>query len=567
MFKRGERSEKAPLYRTTPTTRTLHAGVICHRSLCDLGIVARRECRQTATSHDSHPPHIRPPRTPAMIEPQVIWQSVDFVKQALWRHRLLALGTMFVLTTLVTIGAVLLPKSYLSEAKLFVRFGRENQLDPTASTGQAISINETRESEINSLQEILRSRAMLDRVVESLGPSYILKGMDRGAEQGATDETGASWDTQPVSEGTPSRQHQLAVQKLEKELEVFSPRKTAIIAIRGKAAKPEIAQRIVAKLVEIYMDEYVRVHRTPGSFEFFESQTELFLNEWKSSADELQKFKTKMGVVTIDGRRQQLQAQINDLEQRLLAAESEVTSSDARIVSLKASIHLLPEFINSQRVRQPSMAMEGMKQTLFQLQSREQELRSRMTPDHPMVIAVQHQVEDLQEVLSEHEDESVQQTHVINPARQTLELDLLKEQSQVDSLAGRIKSLKDQQSEAYTALASLNQDEVRLADLQRTVDLAENRFRSYAEKLEQSRINRSLDEERISSLSIVQPATYAIQPLGPRKILIVGLGGFVALGGGLFLALALAWFNPVLITSDLIQRQLQLPVMGTVAIQ
>jgi hypothetical protein len=29
----------------------------------------------------------------------------------------------------------------------------------------------------------------------------------------------------------------------------------------------------------------------------------------------------------------------------------------------------------------------------------------------------------------------------------------------------------------------------------------------------------------------------------------------------------LAWFNPVLITSDLIQRQLQLPVMGTVAIQ
>lgn len=504
-----------------------------------------------------------------MIEPQVFWQSLDFVKQALWRNRRISLAVMFGLLGLVTLGAVMLPKSYLSEAKLFVRFGRENQLDPTASSGQAISINETRESEINSLQEILRSRAMLDRLVQSLGPEYILKGIDAGPEHVA--ETGgpavATEDQEPVSEGTPSRQHQLAVQKLEKELEIFSPRKTTVIAIRCKATKPEIAQTIVAKLVEIYLEEHVRVHRTPGSFEFFESQTDQFLAQWKDSADDLQKFKTKMGIVTIDGRRQQLQAQISDLEQRLLAAESEVTSSDARIVSLQAAIRLLPEFINSQKVKQPSLAMEGMKQTLFQLQSREQELRSRMTPDHPMVIAVQHQVEDLQDVLSEHDDESVQQTHVINPARQTLELDLLKEQSLVDSLGGRIKSLKGQQTESYAALASLNTDEVRLADLQRTVDLTENRYRSYAEKLEQARINRSLDEERISSLSIVQPATYAIQPLGPRKILIVGLGGFVAIGGALFLALALAWINPVLVTSELIQRQLQLPVIGTVALQ
>jgi polysaccharide biosynthesis protein PslE len=497
-----------------------------------------------------------------MIEPHVVWQTIEFVQRALWRYRAVAVSATLFLSLATVAGVWFLPKSYLSEAKLFVRFGRENQLDPTASTGQAISVNETRESEINSLQEILRSRALLDRVVKMLGPDYILQGTDRGPEQNVTEVS-----TNPTSSGIASRQHQLAVQKLEKDLDISSPRKTTIISLRCKAKRPELAQRIVAKLVEVYMDEHVRVHTTPGSFEFFESQTKAFQTAWHTAATDLQQFKTKHGIVTLDGKRVQLQAQISDLEQRLLAAESEVTSSEARIVSLKEAIRLLPEFVASQRVQQPSVSMEGMKQTLFQLQSRETELRARMTPEHPMVVAVKHQVEELQDILDDQDNDSVAQTHVINPARQTLELDLLKEQAMVDSLGGRIKSLKAQQTEHYTSLASLNTAEVRLANLQRDVDLAETRFRSYSEKLEQARINRSLDEERISSLSIVQPATYAISPQGPRKLIIIGLGGFVALGAGLILALGLAWFNPVLLNAELIQRQLQLPVMGTVVVR
>lgn len=503
-----------------------------------------------------------------MIEPQAIWQTLDFVYRALLRHRRVALGVTVSLGLLITAGVWFMPKTYLSEAKVFVRFGRENQLDPTASTGQAISINETRESEINSLQEILRSRALLDRVVDTLGPDYILKGknLPHGPElTPVSAKTGNVERDSPLF--VPTQQHQLAVKKLEKDLEIFSPRKTTIIALRCKAERPEIAQQIVAKLVEIYLDEHVRVHRTPGSFEFFESQTTAFHKQWQTAAQELQQFKTKQGIVTLDGKRTQLQAMITDLEQRLFAAESEVSASESRIISLKESIRLLPEFIASQKVKQPSVAMEGMKQTLFTLQGKEHELRAKMTDNHPMVIAVQHQMEDLQDVLDEQDSDSVAQTHVINPSRQTLELDLLKEQSTVESLGGRIKSLRDQKAEHYAALAGLNTAEVRLAILQRDVDLSENRYRSYSEKLEQARINRSLDEEKISSLSIVQPASYPIQPLGPRKLMIVGLGGFVALGAGLILALGLAWFNPVLISADLIQRQLQLPVLGTVGVR
>src|SRR6478736_3242175 len=92
-----------------------------------------------------------------------------FVRHALTRHCLKALAVFAGVSCLAFVSALFMPRSYYSEARLFVRFGRENQVDPIAAGGQMVSLYESRESEINSLIEILKSRAVLDRVVEELG--------------------------------------------------------------------------------------------------------------------------------------------------------------------------------------------------------------------------------------------------------------------------------------------------------------------------------------------------------------------------------------------------------------
>src|SRR5689334_7082727 len=74
------------------------------------------------------------------------------------------------------VGALIaFPRSYPSEARMFVRLGKESvSLDPTATMHETISVNESRESEINSELEILRSRALLEDVVTQLGADEIL---------------------------------------------------------------------------------------------------------------------------------------------------------------------------------------------------------------------------------------------------------------------------------------------------------------------------------------------------------------------------------------------------------
>ena len=78
---------------------------------------------------------------------------------------------------LLTIGVILVwPREYRSEAKLWIKIGRENsRLDPTASTGETISIQETdREDEIKSVIDIMGSRGVVEGTVDVLGPEVVL---------------------------------------------------------------------------------------------------------------------------------------------------------------------------------------------------------------------------------------------------------------------------------------------------------------------------------------------------------------------------------------------------------
>ena len=84
----------------------------------------------------------------------------------------------FSLIMLLTIAVTFLaPKKFTSEAKLFVRLGRESvAMDPTATatTDQVVMVHESREYEINSVLELLKSRAVLSGVVAGVGPLVVL---------------------------------------------------------------------------------------------------------------------------------------------------------------------------------------------------------------------------------------------------------------------------------------------------------------------------------------------------------------------------------------------------------
>src|SRR5262245_29780660 len=489
-----------------------------------------------------------------MPTPEQPFETYSFVRRALQRHRRKGMIVFAVGTVLAVAGTMLLPQSYYSQARLLVRFGPDNQLDSADSGGQLASINESHQSEINTVIETLRSQAIFDRVVTALGPNLVLYGNNQGTVDGG--QTGEA--NQP-----PTSAHQTAVARLVKDVSIYTPNKSNTITVAYRASSPALAQQIVAKLVEVYQEVHVRMHRSPGSYEQFEQQAKESLAAWQAAAAELHEIKNRPGIVTTDGSRKNLEEQIADIDSQRLFNQAALSASRAKIASLEGLLSRLPQ-TRPQAVAGPNASVDGMRQTLTQLQAQEQELAAKMKADHPRLAAVRQLIRDLNESLMTQPPNEVQETESLHPAWQELERTLLEEKSHADSLTERDRSLVKAQQQLRGELQQLSTQAIAIDELTQRVAVAEANHKECAQKLEQARANGKLDDERISSLNLVQPATYVTTPSGPLRLHVLALGLTAAALGGLVTTLAAAWFNPLLITGDQLARALDLPLAGIV---
>ena len=112
----------------------------------------------------------------------------------LFRHRYkAALCTLAVISATV-LYAIYGERSYISEAKVFLRLGRENvMLDAmaTVGTGPVFAVPPSREGELISAEEILKSREAAMAVVKDVGADVIL-GVKPEAESGEPTQTESS---------------------------------------------------------------------------------------------------------------------------------------------------------------------------------------------------------------------------------------------------------------------------------------------------------------------------------------------------------------------------------------
>ncbi len=456
------------------------------------------------------------------------WTLRDFFR-VLFRHRRRA--TTFFAGTIVLAGLALVvwPRTYESEAKLFVRLGRENaSLDPTATTGQVISLNSSRETEINSVVEMLGSRSIVEKVVDSLHE-----------------------DTESIS----NWQRDKLIRGLINHINIESPKMSTVVKVSCKASTPERAQETVATLLDVYMAEHLRVNRTPGSYDFFEEQSKVLSAELDRANAELRDVKTEYGIASLEGRRLALQAQISENEKRISETEAALRAAEAKVDSLRRGLETVPAPL----VRQimggaPNDAVADMRQQLYQLQAREQELLARCTEKHPAVIVVRRQVEGLEKILDLEKPSHGEAVAAV----------VAIEESNVDSLMAQRKVLADQRAAIQQDLREFTEEEALIKHFERKVTQLELQHLSYVEKFEQARVDQALKAERISNINIIQPASFELQPVAPHTAVLLMLAFVIATFGAVGIALVSEYLDQSLQTSEDVEARLDLPMLASI---
>jgi len=468
------------------------------------------------------------------------------VFRILFRHKWKFTFVFTAIMVLVVVGLVVCPRTYVSESKLFVRMGRESVgLDPSATVGATIAIQDSRESEIRSVIDVLDSRVIRERVVAALGAGPILhQSEDKPASE--VNEAGfkvRAWVKAALGTFMPTDEvsdDERAIRVLEDSVDVEAGKKSNVVTIRCKAGAPRLSQRIVEVFVDAYRNEHRAVNANE-SYAFFQKQAGKLREELDEATRELGEAKNELGLTTIAGQRELFESQITNLTKEQSDNASSISASNAKLTALRSKLDPADgDFIPSGTGLTQS-SIDQMRDTLYKLQIQEREMGSKYHDSHPALIAIHQQVREVEKIL----------------AKQELSIEL----ANAASLEARRTAIETSITANADRLKRLNQNEVSIMQLERRVELLRTSFQSYSEKAEQSRVARALDEEQLTNLKVVQPATYVAKAVSPKVAIVLPLGVFVAAFGGLAVALLFEFFDHSFQTPEQIESQLRVPVL------
>jgi succinoglycan biosynthesis transport protein ExoP len=264
----------------------------------------------------------------------------------------------------------------------------------------------------------------------------------------------------------------------------------------------------------------------------------------------------------VENQRTILQQEILDVESKLAQSTAELAGVREKANALRTGFKSLPERLQSDETHGfPNIAADSMRQDLYLLEIREAELASRFTDVFPALVAVREQIKAAVGPLKKEEQRRTQTTTTVNSVHNQLQVNLLTENANVDSLGAQTLALNEQLSQLRKRVRLLNENEPQIAKLEQEVALCKANYTTYCEKSEESRIDGALQNERITNVNVVQPANLVASPVSPRKgtVLVLGIVGGLVLGVGA--ALLADRLDPSLKTAADVENQLSLPVL------
>jgi uncharacterized protein involved in exopolysaccharide biosynthesis len=497
----------------------------------------------------------------AQSKPEFATTSRDICR-LLFRHKTKVIAC-FMLAVCAALAIIFCwPRKYRSESKLLVRLGRETvTLDPTATTGQIIPVSVSRESEVASVLELLRSRVMVEKLVDEIGVDQIMH-PTKAEKSSATTARATIIGSMSLFNLDPVSDRERAISRVAQCLDSAIEKKSDVITVTGTAGSPELAQLIVSKFVHIYLGEHARLHRTAGSQAFFTEQTELLRKNLNDALTKLRDAKNSMGIVGVDNQRIILQREIIDVENKLSQTTAALAASLKRTDSLRTGFLRVPERLSTDEVKGfPNAAADSMRNDLYQLEIREAELASRFTDSFPTLVAVREQIKNAKAPLSKEEHRRTQSTTTVNSIHSQIKLTLLTEEANIQSLTAQKLALADRATELHDRVRALNENEVRIAKLEQEVALCKANYTTYSEKSEQSRIDNALQNERITNVNVVQPASLVASPVSPHKAAVLAVGILSGLVLAIGAALLAEHLDPTLKSSAEVENRLALPVL------
>lgn len=449
----------------------------------------------------------------------------DFLN-IVFKHKVAIILLAVLIASTVTILTYLWPFTYEASSKILVKFERGPvSLSPVSPSPTTAPLTMRRmEEDIRSEIEILNNKYLIEWVVRSLWDDLTQLPIEKPESlwgkvkislkkafiwmRDQIYEIGYSLDL--LEKLSPFKAQ---VNSVQRNLKIDAIKDSNVIEVKFRSWYPELSAKVVNKLTDSYLEQHIKVHKTPRAHEFFESQKQLLETNLKEVEEDLKNFKQRWSISSMESQKKLLLENLSVLMLDYKNIQSEMMETKERVDWLK---HTLSQRTNYKEPETIPAAILG--------------------PD---------------------------------PVYRDLEKEMLVKQSQLKGL----KAKNDQQEKNLkyyqSMIRTLDEKELELKRMERELGILEENYKRYLTRLEDTRISNAMDVERISNVSVIEPATVPFSPIRrvsfvPNRVLHIAVGMIVGMIVGLVYAFLAEHLDHTFNSKEEVEQFFNIPCLASI---
>jgi polysaccharide chain length determinant protein (PEP-CTERM system associated) len=434
---------------------------------------------------------------------------------------------------------------------------------------------------IETQVEIIKSRTIASEVVKKL-PSDIFQQAEEENFQKRKDEL--RWLINILdflrlkgfvsnmlgvdSTGNPEPEEQLTeekkIKKVMNSISVNLVKNTKIIEISTENIHPKLAADIANKTAQVYVEQSRNINRTQASEakKFIEEQLSAQEKELKSIEEEKLAFKQRENILYLDEETKLNIEQLSNFQAQKLEIDTQLVESKARLAEIKKQLEEQTKTVVSSQTITANPVVQQLQSKLTDLQIQLPALKEKYSEKSPQVTEVEIQIKQIENEISQKVAEIVGSTvSTVNPIYQSLLSQMVTLETNMISLETKSNSISEIVTQYENRLEELPEKEIQLARLERAVRVAENIYITLLESYQEARISEAME---LGDIRVVDAALVPDNPIKPRKMLNLAIGGVLGLMLGIMLVFFLEFLDHSFKSREDVEQYLELPVLGTI---
>jgi exopolysaccharide transport family protein len=453
-------------------------------------------------------------------------------------------ATISVLTLVVTLQ---LTPLYTASAKVLIETRESNVVDIEAVMSGLSSDSATIDSQV----EIIRSQALALRVIETLDllndPEFNT-GLSEPGWFSAINPLALMHrlvpDT-PRPEAEAAQAERIAtVEAFHERLSVARVGLTKVISVNFTSEIPSKAERIANAIADAYLVDQLeaKYEATQRATVWLDGRLEDLKAQVKDSEQAAELYRAAKGLLEAEGSTLTEQ-QLSEINSQLLLARAELDGSRAKLGRVRELVDRGSGFDSIGEVL-ASEVIRDLRREQSELIRKEAQLRARYGERHPSIIEIKDERRDL--------DRQIQS----EVSRIVVGLE-----NEVAVAASRVASLERSLADTTATAGEKEQDRVRLRELQREAESNRTLYENFLARFKETRQQEDLQE---ADARIISRATLPVEQSSPRTSLnlTLALVASTLLGGGA--AFLREYLDDRFHTPRELEEYLGLPVLATI---